>query len=459
MSDTVNSAPFPLPLVPFERYLLMDDRPGHPMTGFLAMEFSGEFDRPAFEAALEEALVRHPLFCALLERLPRKGLCWVASAGLMPSLDWNAYDAPLECPAGEAIDPTREVGLRIWVRQSGGRAKVTFQLQHACSDGLGTFQFIGDLLAAYGIRTASAASATVPPLADLQSASLRGRGEFETDLPQQVSSLRIIGTVASEALKFLGRRPVPLYTYPNTCGENTETYEFPGICAQTLDDSRTAALREVAKGRGATLNDLLITDIFRTIIAWNRRCGQRRPGRWMRINMPTNLRGKKDGRMPAANMMSYAFLSRRPRQCDDWDALLDGVRRETEMIKRWRSGLLFLDGIAFAAKMPGLLRLLLAGNRCLATLVLSNLGDPTWHFRTKLPLIGDRASAGNVVLEMVTGATPLRPMTRASLVVSRYAGRLTVCARCDPQVFRSADTRDFLALYCEQLARTAEGSR
>jgi hypothetical protein len=45
----------------------------------------------------------------------------------------------------------------------------------------------------------------------------------------------------------------------------------------------------------------------------------------------------------------------------------------------------------------------------------------------------------------------LRPKTRASLVIVRYGKHLTLCARCDRHLFTLSDTRQFLALYVNQL--------
>ena len=52
---------FPLPLTPFEEYMLTDDRPGCPMTFLFRLRFSGRFRREAFASALRTAVSRHPL--------------------------------------------------------------------------------------------------------------------------------------------------------------------------------------------------------------------------------------------------------------------------------------------------------------------------------------------------------------------------------------------------------------
>ncbi len=55
---------FPLHLTPFENYMVADDRPEYPMTFIVEFEFDGQLDPPAFEAAIDDALQRHPLLRA-----------------------------------------------------------------------------------------------------------------------------------------------------------------------------------------------------------------------------------------------------------------------------------------------------------------------------------------------------------------------------------------------------------
>lgn len=48
------SSVLPLPLVPFEEYLLLDDRPGYRMTFLVDQSFDGEIDRDAFDIGVTE---------------------------------------------------------------------------------------------------------------------------------------------------------------------------------------------------------------------------------------------------------------------------------------------------------------------------------------------------------------------------------------------------------------------
>jgi len=458
MPDVTLSGLFPLPLVTFERYMLRDETSEHPMTFCLEFDFRGEFARADFDAALDAALGRHPLFGAVVERVRGKGDCWVEATGSRAPLDWGPIDAPLESPTGNVIDLGRELGLRLWLRQGDGRARLTLQIHHACSDAVGAIQFVGDLLAAYAARTGEEPNQT--QLAPLDPATLRHRAQFNVEPPEPVSQWQILKATAAEAAKFLGRRPRPLAlcTATNGCGTETEpAISFPSVCSHTFGADKTAALAAVARRHDATVNDVLLRDAFRLLAEWNAPRQPRTRSGWLRITMPTNLRHLGNGPLPAANVMSYTFLDRRPRQCDDPDGLLAGIRRETKSIKYWSMGLIHLGGLAFLLRVPGLFRGAVGRRRCVSSLVVSNVGDPTRHFQTRLDDEHGQIRAGNVVLQRVCGAPPVRPLTRAAMLVSRCAGRLTLGLRCDPALFTPGDARSFLDQYVELLDRTASG--
>ena len=106
---------FPLPLVPFEEHMLLDDRPAYPMSIFARLRFTGRVDRATFEAAAAITLQRHPMFQAVVREVKPGQFEWV---------EWNGGDSVvrwLERPANGAyphvpgIDLRRERGVRVWV--------------------------------------------------------------------------------------------------------------------------------------------------------------------------------------------------------------------------------------------------------------------------------------------------------------------------------------------------------
>ncbi len=203
------------------------------------------------------------------------------------------------------------------------------------------------------------------------------------------------------------------------------------------------------------MNDLLMCDMFQTLQRWNSRQRPENPGRHLRINMPVLLRCRGEEDVSAACTMSYTFLTRRANECGDPGRLLESVRCQTDLIKRYDLGTMFLDGLAIAQRLPGVLPLLLGSRRCLATVVLSNMGNPIWQFPRGLPCESGKAVAGEMVLQGVTGSPPIRQHTRAAFFIVYYADTLTIGARCDPCHFTARDAGQLLAMYTAQIEATA----
>ncbi len=447
---------FPLRVSPIEMFMIADDQPGYPMSFFIRLQFHGQVERGAFQGALDEALDRHPLLRALIETGRGDFPFWVTAPGQMPDGDWGPEDAMIACRDSEAIDLTREIGLRVWVRQGAQRARVLLQFHHACCDGTGAYRFIGDLLAGYGIRTASLGQR--PVLGTIDPQLLRSRKQRSLGVAATPMRRGLMRLAVRECWKIVTRQPAPLA--PPLVVECGQATDFPGFLSFSFTRSDHQKLRDAASNRGVTPNDLLLRDLFLTLEHWNRRQGSillqhflKRP--WLRIMMPTDLRSGEDYEMPAANLTGYTFLARTIRQCALPEELLQSIRNETAMIKHRRSGAAFMDLIFLASQAPRLLRFFLARNRCLATAVHSNAADPSRRFTAQFPREAGQIVCGDLVLEEITGVPPLRAKTRATFSISQYNRRLAISLRCDPNLFRLEDTANLLDLYVERLRKSA----
>ena len=439
---------FPLHLSPIEIFMLADDQRGHPMTFVIQLQLSGQIDRRALEAALAEALERHPLLRARIEAGKGDLPCWMPAEDQGPEVDWGPEGTPMACPRGEGIDLAREIGLRVWIRQGQERATAVLQFHHACCDGTGAYRFIGDLLAGYGIRTATAENR--PAFGSVEASLLRTR-KRRTLGPGTAPGRGLRRLAIREGWKILAGRPDPLVAPGAGLRTGSPTADFPGFLTASLDRTGHQRLRDAAGRCGATLNDLLLRDLFLTIRQWNRRQPSWRPQRRLRIMMPTDLRNGDDFAMPAANLTGYTFLTREARECASPEELLRSIRNETALIKEQRSGTAFMDTIFAASRVRWLLPFLLSRNLCLATAVLSNAGDPSRRFTARFPRRSGRVVCGNLVLEEISGVPPLRPKTRATFSISQYQRRLSISLRCTPRMFRPEDTAILLRLYVERL--------
>ncbi len=444
---------FPLHLAPIDDFFCLDDRPDYPMTFTAQLFFTGEVDRDAFEPALLEALQRHPLLRALIKPAKSQKPCWVSAGGRLPRVNWGRLGEPYELEDGEAIDLSSEPGLRVWVRTSTDSSEMLLQFHHACSDGTGAYRFLGDLLAEYGLRTAGTNDRPVVELCD--QTLLKTRRSKMAEEAVFGTRLGVTRRGLAQAFDIFRHKITPLATrehsQDSSSGLRHRSLPFPGIETFTFGREEYRQLRGAASQAGAMFNDLLLAEMFMAMRDWNGQFTKDTHRQRLRIMMPTDLREKEDILMPAANMTAYSFITRRSSACDQPEELLRGIRDETMQIKREKRGKQFMDSVMAGKHIPGLLGFLLNRERCLATVILSNVGDPSRRFLARFPRAGGRIVCGNLRLEHISGVPPLRPGSRATVSIVTYGRELAVHLRCDSHTMSSEDARAFLGLYAERL--------
>jgi hypothetical protein len=215
-------------------------------------------------------------------------------------------------------------------------------------------------------------------------------------------------------------------------------------------------LRRLAESRGATVNDVLLTALVLAVRDWNQRYASGRQSRPIRIMMPTNQRISGDGGLSATNVLGYAMLDRAARETQTPAELLESLRRETAMIARQNLSIRFMISLGVIARWPRLLEYALSRQGSWATAVLSNLGEVGRRVRKSYRWDGDRLAAGDLRLEAIYGAPPIRRGTRVALGVSVFRQRLAVAALFDPHHFNAADQEEFLDRFQAALAMLAK---
>ncbi len=453
MSDHISPDLFPLPLTVWELYMLLDDRPAYPMTSVIDVQLSGWLDEDVFRAALDKVLERHPLLNCLVERRRLGAPCWVLAPQLKPMLDWGPADAPRYCPDGVAIDLRRELGVRIWVRQGEREATVTFQLHHSVCDGVAIIEVIGDLLAAYGMLVTE--DGQKPRLAPLDPAKLRLRERFDHAHGPTATPWRDFWAKQWTQLDWFLFAPKPILPLAECRGQlqTDGPPELPGNIMHVLNKAEWKSFRRVADRRGISTNELLVRDLFLTLDRWNAQQNPSWRGR-LRITMPVSLRELEHEGMPATNLVSHAFLTRKRDAFRDPEQLLASVHVGTERIIRQKRGLWFLKGIEFVRWAPPLKPLLDLG-RCFSSSVLTNLGNPVRRFTAKFPYESGRAVVGNLRLLSIVGAPPVRPKTRAVFGLTTCGGELMIATRCDPFLFSPDESAQLASLFGEQIRKTS----
>ena len=258
----------PLNVTSFEQYMLEDDRKSFPMTFTIQLRFRGVVDRDLFEAAVDEAVSRHPLLGATVEYERGHPARWVAAAEARPPIIEVAADDRFTYPKSEYLDLGKETGLRIWIRQQEETVELRIQFHHACCDGIGAYRFVEDLFCAYH-RRCEGAPESEDVFRPLDPARLAKRDTFGLSFWRAMVRLpaETWGIVVG-LCKFYLQTPVRLTT-PELPMESSQPHEelleFP-------EDSFSAAqakqLREAAKADGVTLNDLLLSELLVSVQRW-----------------------------------------------------------------------------------------------------------------------------------------------------------------------------------------------
>ena len=447
--------PLPLKLVAFERYMLDDDRSSHPMAFRLKLAFSGRFDEDAFRAAVKTAVARHPLFRAHICSDRPRALEWTDAADAETYVDIADIDTPVTFPGQEQIDLRNETGVRIWVRTGPDATEIRFQLHHSCCDGIGAYRFAEDLLCAYDQQVHPEAGRS--EYRPLDSQRLARRTQFGLSWWRVMLRLplEIWGIVVGMFTFFVGR-PVALQSPQQPNLSEDEQLRLIDYASHWFDEETATRLRAAARSAGVTLNDLLLRDLFLAIRDWNGQHDPRTRRRAIRLSVPMDLRGPGDEQMPAANVVAMIFVDRRPAIFPNPRWLLKSINWEMRFIKWGRFGIAFVRACGLVDLIPGGLRLLSRANRCYATAVLSNMGRP--FSDSKLARQGEKIITGDLVLEEVESAPPVRPYTSAALTCLSYAGRFALVMNYDRHHFTTESAEALLDTITQQIGASASDS-
>jgi NRPS condensation-like uncharacterized protein len=439
------------PLTPFEQLMLIDDRPGHPMCFFLECMVDGPLQENRLREAVEMASRRHPLLCS---RVGFRGgrPVWL-DADVLPTVIWNPPErggAPWR-----SFDLRRESGLRLVVLSDGEhKHRVVFQVHHATCDGVAGCEFAGDIWALYaGIEPRAFSQ---PPAARIRPSAKKAPESPAANGGQDS---------AREALAFASFWPMPLAGMTASSEKRAKGDSPPSGAAcdprsppyMWIDftSASTERLRAAASADGVSLNDCIVAAVMRAALAWNARTG--RTSGNVRVTMPVNLR-QPGQREPANNNLGYAFLDRTAAQCTDPKSLTASIAAATRWILDKNAAALFLSAIHSLARWPWLIKLATRLPVCVSTVVVSNIGDPGRRMRSGVGKIDGRDAPDDLVIQGFLGVPPLRPRTRASIGVTTYAGRLSLCCLCSAHPDPHEGARRFLDLVRQELDEMGAGS-
>jgi len=463
---------FPLPLSEFEEYMLCDDRPSHPMVIVMLADVSGELHQAAFQAAVQALIQRQPLLRCRIKSL-HSGPAWVPLNNPFDPVVWTTVsreELVQSWPTVQPLDIRSGPGLRIRVWCSPNASRISFELHHACADGIAAVQLLNELFAEYAARTGGP---PVPPAlsdADLLRA-LRGRSPLQT--PQhssEASSDRStpLHVLLGKLTRLLGRRPVRIASSlqrQHAHAQQTAQQElrppgaassrkvhtvavpperFPAIFVRSLPEDLVRKLRSLAVSHTVGLNDLMLLRMLTHVTTWNRQAGCGTNRTWVRIAVPVSMRDPRSGVLPACNLVSYALLTHRMQDCREPQKLLQQIHDKTVTMRSGRDGLIALKIFRLLRRVPCGVRAFLSLWPCAGTLVLANVGNVIRRCRIRLPLDQHRWVAGNLTVERICGVPPVRPHTLVAIGLTEYAGQLHISLRTDGTQLTMEDSEAFL---------------
>lgn len=444
------SAALPLPMTPFEEYMLGDDRPAYPMSFFVRLRFTGSIDRDSFQQALRTALRPHCLLWAKLQNVAGARKCWTDASDSQLPVRWLDKDDDESYPPIATFDLERCPGFSVAVLSNSGTSDMVLQFHHAVCDGQGAFGFINDMLIAYAMqRGEQVDSVSLKPLDALR---LAQRGHFD------LSWRRILKMLPKQAVGLLGvrqflmRRPASLSGSKPVDLNKPPPPGFPRVAVLRLEPKVLASIRETARQQNVTPNQLYTSDLFLAINDWRSKsvdCGDD----WIRFSVPISLRTEKDQTLSAANKVSMVFLDRRGEHFTAPSELLRGIRDETQLIARNQLEFTFLFSLWFTRRMRGDASAGARTDRCQATTLLSNVGAPF----ARSPLVGPsgKLAVADLTLEALDIVGPLRPYTEVAFSVCEYAGSLHITLHWDERAITASQARELLDAYEQRLRNSS----
>ncbi len=436
---------FPLPLTAFEQYMLADDRPRYPMGFFIEIVVSGQLRQAEFETAVNLAFARHPLLNACIQSTWR-GKQWVPSARTS-AIAWNDGEPKLPAVTQRYMDLRREPGVRVCVGYRPEASRIVFQFHHAATDGIGAIQFIGDVLAFYGMATCSrshAAPEVVP--VDLMCLRLRGQ-RLDPGWKHAGSIAESLGRIA----EIVGVHPSALFAPADSPTIDVDSIDPNPFVTRIIERHELLQLKQAASRQGVTPNELYTLAMFRTLHDWNARYGGSCDTRPMRIGLPASLRTPAHDASPAANILSMMFVTRKGRAVHDSDALLRFIHRDINRITSAGDHAVFALIMEWTRRIPGGLKLLTRMPRRTATALLANVGEVKRQLRNRFPIVSRKCVAGNIILEHLLGAAPIRPGTRLGTSLGTYAGRMFINFNVDPYLLTREQAQELADGYISQL--------
>ncbi len=446
---------FPLELTAFEEYMFTDDRPSHPMMIVLVSEVTGDLQESEFREAVGELFIAHPLLSCTVGRISGR-LHWIPVAGVGGVVDWielSEQEVSGFVPNLRRRDLRQQGGCCLRVLHSLTRSRIILEVHHACCDGIAALHLVAELLARYGAKTTSG-DAVAPDFEVPQTDLLRQRDQFR---PMAAKRRRSRGEIAAKIWRLVSRRPLRLLGSKQRSSTQGAPFDAHrrAFWLQTIAARELQLLHDYAAGQRVSINDLLLQQAFLQVRHWNSDGGRLRPQGWIRIAVPLSMRQSQHTGVPACNMVSYGLVTHQTEETSDPASLLQKIHAKTSTFLRSSEGRIALRIFSVLRRIPYGMQAFLSHSSGSGTIVVTSVGDVNRRLRCSFPLTDGKWTTGNVVVQNLGGAPPVRNGTLVAMTVAEYAGELTVGLRSDGALISAADSQKFLNEFMERLRSVA----
>jgi hypothetical protein len=271
-------------------------------------------------------------------------------------------------------------------------------------------------------------------------------------IPQEVWGL-VIGMFL-----FFHIRPTDLPTPEKPQLSDEDAGQVLDMPAHTFDPDEYKALREAAHRVKATVNDVLLRDTLLAMHAWVVMHKPELKRRYLRIMTPDNLRGAHDETMPCTNVVGMVFLDRKMPRYKTPARLLTGIKVESMWLKMFRMAMSYPRACqVLPFVLRGGLSIIANSPRSYATSALSNMGRVFYGHRLRER--DGKIAAGEMLLEGVESAPPVRPNSSTSLTALSYNGRFTVVMNYDRRRFTPQHARQLMDMIVAAHQQTIDECR
>ncbi|HVM34607.1 MAG TPA: hypothetical protein VM784_04625 [Actinomycetota bacterium] len=439
--DTVEPrAPSSFPFSAIDEAIHILDAEPAPWSIQLEARVAGTFDQDRLRAAVQQALMRHPM--AHARKVPASAFArgWRWEIPSVLDLDpmrivQSGDDHALSSARGDlyslSVPLAESPPVRVRIANHPGGDIIMLNVNHAAFDGFGSLRLLHSIARAYAGRPDPQAQVDVRKTRNVAALT-----EHRGSSPRA----RRVRLVMEKLSDFVGA--------PAQIAEQG-TSERPGYGFHhvQLASEETDALISQRPPR-ATVNDVLVAALHVSIARWNeeRDVAHRRIG----VLVPTNLLPANSRAEFVGNFSVPVRVVTRPRHHSSSRDVLEAVAAQTQKMKREDTAAVMADLLSTPGRLPGWAKralpalLWLTGNRLVDTAILSNLGKVD-----EMPSFGPDAGE---TIELWFSPPGRMPLGLAVGAVTA-AGKLHLVFRYRHALLDAAAAADFANLYLTSLTK------